>query len=234
MKALFAVLVTCLISLLSPDLRGQVVAGPITNAANGHWYYLVGPTYWTNAEAQAVALGGHLVTINDAAENAWVFATFANYGGVSRNLFLGFSDEGHEGQWLWRNGEAVSYVNWAPGEPNNGAGVYPYENVAMMYGAGEGQAGFWNDIMGTLPDQQYYGVVEVEATATLALRVSDVELSWFGFSGVSYQAQYRLSLPNSAWVNLGTPVAGANSRIYLKESLVSGEPRRFYRVIIVP
>jgi hypothetical protein len=223
-----------LLPVLSHDLRAQVIAGPITNAANGHWHYLVGPTNWTDAEAQARGLGGHLVAINDATENAWVLDTFGNYGGQSRTMFIGFTDEGHEGQWLWTSGDPVTYVNWAPGEPNNGMGVFPYENVAMMFGAGDTRAGLWNDVMGTLPEQQYWGVVEVVPTAMTAVRVSEVELSWFGFTGTEYQAQYRSSLTTNTWVNLGTPIPGSNRPSYLRDQAPMEEPQRFYRVVLVP
>ena len=127
------------------------------------------PTEWTNAEAKAVALGGHLVTINNAAENTWVYNTFANYGGTPRPLFIGFTDQGHEGQWVWTSGEPVTYTHWNAGEPNNGAGVDPNENYSMMYPSGgpaPGPPGYWNDIMGIyIPrlDERWYGVVEVNS-----------------------------------------------------------------------
>ena len=52
-----------------PVARAAVLAGPLTNAANGHAYYLLSANSWTTSEAETRGLGGHLVTINDAAEN---------------------------------------------------------------------------------------------------------------------------------------------------------------------
>ena len=42
-------------------------------AIRGNSLYTIvdGPT-WTQAEANAVKLGGHLATINDASENNWI------------------------------------------------------------------------------------------------------------------------------------------------------------------
>ena len=42
---------------------------------DGHLYRLTEPADWFSAESQAEQVGGHLVTINDAAENAWLFDT---------------------------------------------------------------------------------------------------------------------------------------------------------------
>lgn len=56
----FVLLVTLVLALASA--RAGVIAGPLTNPANGHLYYLLDADTWTNSEAQAVALGGHLVT----------------------------------------------------------------------------------------------------------------------------------------------------------------------------
>ena len=45
---------------------GVLVANKL-NPANGHLYSLLDTATWTASEAEAIALGGHLVTINDAA-----------------------------------------------------------------------------------------------------------------------------------------------------------------------
>ena len=233
MKTPFLVLVTSFACLITQELQSQILAGPITNTANGHWYYLLEGTYWTNAEAQAVSLGGHLVTINDAAENAWVLNTFGNIGGVPRQLHIGLTDEGHEGNWVWISGEPAAYRNWAPGEPNNGNGYFPYENYSMMHAPGSGwPEGSWNDLMGSLAVQQYWGVVEVGPT--LAIRVSEVELCWPTMDNVVYQLQYRSSVTANNWTNLGSQVTGTGSRMCFKDPVPAGQGQRFYRVITVP
>lgn len=209
------------------ELKAQIVAGPITNQVSGHYYYLVGPTYWTNAEAQAVNLFGHLVTINDAAENSWVLSTFGDYG----NLLIGFTDEGHEGQWVWTSGEPVTYTNWSAGEPNNGAGFFPYENRSMMYGSADPRAGTWNDIIGSVSDQQWFGVVEVVPEITI--RVSQVEICWASVSGVVYQLQFRAALADS-WADLGPQQPGTGVQMCETDPVAPGEPHRFYRVVTVP
>src|ERR1017187_5437640 len=67
-------------------IRADIIAGPITNPANGHDYYLLTPNTWTASEAEAENLGGTLVVINNAAEEEWVFSKFGAYGGTNRNL----------------------------------------------------------------------------------------------------------------------------------------------------
>ncbi len=102
---------------------------------NGKFYLLSNAGSWTQAQAQAVSLGGNLVAVNDAAENQFLVNTF---GGTER-LWIGLTDEVTEGTFKWANGEAVTYTNWAPGEPNNSNNEdYAEFNV--------GGAGKWNDL----------------------------------------------------------------------------------------
>jgi hypothetical protein len=225
----FAILI---VWLWAHDLNSQVLTGPVTNATNGHLYYLLAATNWTSAEAQAIGLGGHLVTINDAAENAWVFSTFGNFGGSSRTLHIGFTDEGQEGQWRWVSGEPVTYVNWDGGEPNNGMGVFAYENQSIMYGEADPRRGLWNDMIGSVPEQQYFGVVEV--APQISIRVSEVELCWPTVTNVLYQLQYRTNLATNTWTNLGGQLPGTGAPVCFKVAVDAGSPQRFFRVVTSP
>lgn len=86
-------------------------------------YKLVeGPT-WEEAESAAVALGGHLATINDAAENAWLSTTLDPLFEEPEEFseWIGLNDIAEEGTWAWSSGETSSYRNWGSGEPDGQA-----------------------------------------------------------------------------------------------------------------
>lgn len=57
------------------------------------------------------------MTINDAAENTFVFDTLTALGTIDRNLWIGLNDVAVEGTFVWASGEPVTYTNWAPASP---------------------------------------------------------------------------------------------------------------------
>ena len=130
------------IVLFSVNASATVMSGAITNPANNHIYYLLTQDNWTNSQAQAVALGGDLVTINDAAENQWVLSTFSHFNNSYKTLWIGLTDSLVEGVFEWISGETSSYRNWSSGEPNG----RPGEDFVHMYDLGRGgYSGYWND-----------------------------------------------------------------------------------------
>ena len=111
----------------------------VTDPATGIRYLAISATSWSGAEAFAVQLGGHLVSINSQAEQDFVWSTFGQLGGVDRRVWIGFTDNGTEGAFGWSDGTPAKYTNWNPGEPNNSGGV---EDCA---GVNFGDWGYWND-----------------------------------------------------------------------------------------
>jgi hypothetical protein len=100
---------------------------------------LAGPKERAAAEADCIALGGHLATIRNASENATVAGLVAS----TASAFLGANDLATEGAFLWPDGSAVTYTNWRMGEPNNGgAGATYQEDCAVIQGL---LAGVWDD-----------------------------------------------------------------------------------------
>jgi glucose/arabinose dehydrogenase len=105
---------------------------------------------WSNAQASAQSIGGHLVSINDASEQAFVAETFTSVGG---SFYIGINDATTEGTFAWANGDAVTYTNWAPGEPNN----FLNEDFGVLYPNGK-----WNDFAAPLEER---GIIEVPRNA---------------------------------------------------------------------
>lgn len=170
--------------LIAASAHGDVLSGPIINPANGHAYYLLTQNVWTASEAEAVTLGGHLATINDTAENAWVYSTFGQFGGVNRNLWIGLYDTDpavnstnratRRLEFAWVSGEPVVYTNWSPVEPNNPISSDPAvpEFYGHIWNPTDPYAGRWNNFRDA--DTEFsiglFGVVEVvPEPTTLAL-----------------------------------------------------------------
>lgn len=148
-----------------------------TNPTNGHQYAKIADNVdWPIAEQDAISFDGHLVTINDAAENEWVRSTFSIYN--FDWMWIGLSEDQPWGQstrtWSWSSGETPNYFNWAPGEPSSSAEHY----VAM-----EG-ANFWNGQWADLSSAWGYPVVHI-AVAEVTPVPEPATLSMLGLGMVA-------------------------------------------------
>ena len=150
----------------------------------GHSTYLLSQAAtWTEAQAEAQSYGGNLVTINDAAEEAWLKSTFGN----SERFWLGMNDVETEGEMQWISGEAVTYTNWASGEPNNWGDGEDYG--VTNYGSQ------WNDDDYSTP---YRGIIEIDwsSVAVMILSLVVVEMTKFMVTLVTiYYTVILLVLP---------------------------------------
>ena len=104
-------------------------------AYRGHYYLTVPQRMtWVEAVAYSESLGGYLVTISDEEENRFVadLGQTMYDGWVKHNSFwIGLTDEGQEGRFLWVTGESNSYTNWGGGEPNN-SGNEDYVTIGQI------------------------------------------------------------------------------------------------------
>ncbi|PSB01977.1 lectin-like protein [Merismopedia glauca] len=140
------------ISLIA--VMGAGVVQAATFNFNSHKYFLTDSFgSWTKAQTQAEKFGGYLVTISSQAEQNFLIESF----GGSELLWIGFSDRLIEGEFTWINGEAVSYTNWAVGEPNNEL-VFGGEDYAAMNWRKPGE---WNDLPDDVWKRQLRGIIEV-------------------------------------------------------------------------
>ena len=130
--------------------HAAVISGPFTYG--GHTYVQISSNTWSGAEAEALTLGGHLATVNDAAENAWIAATFPSTS--SWGNWIGYNDVAVEGSFVWTSGETPGYTNWAAGEPND---CCEGEDGVQMYADGS-----WNDLVDRPTDPLYAPPAVVE------------------------------------------------------------------------
>lgn len=140
---------------------------------NGHWYQQIGPGTWADLEEQATALGGHLVTVNDQAENDWLRDTFAQVDPI----WIGYTDQDTEGSFLWIDGDQASYEHWAPAEPDD---FFPSADWVVL----KPGLGHWFDEPGF---ETYHGVVELssldcnsDGNPDLAQIAANPSLDWNG------------------------------------------------------
>ncbi|MGA2233830.1 MAG: lectin-like protein [Tepidisphaeraceae bacterium] len=119
------IILATLTATLCPRAQAVPIDGPITDPANGNQYYLLSSDTWNGSEAQAVALGGTLATVQNLAENSWIQNTFGPLvGDGGSSLWIGFYDpipnDGtgaqHAADFIWASGAPVTYTNWAFGE----------------------------------------------------------------------------------------------------------------------
>jgi formylglycine-generating enzyme required for sulfatase activity len=90
---------------------------------------------WHDAVEYCSERGGHLVTIQDAVENLYIYQLTEGW------TWLGATDEIEEGTWVWVSGEPWKYAKWHPGQPSG----EDYLSYNGMSGAS------WDDVEGSRP-----------------------------------------------------------------------------------
>jgi hypothetical protein len=243
---------------LGLSAQAAVIAGPVTNPANGHTYYLLSPGTWTKAETEAIKLGGHLATIRNAAEDRWVSATF---GSFSRALWIGLNDRNKIRQYAWSSGEPVTYVNWSGGQPDNRPEDGGTEFYVHIWPRAHECPGQWNDYSDgdTVLGFPLSGVVEIAPSETVRLSLplvsspgdsagftnlnsvsatspelkasAAVELTWSSELNRVYQIQWTDSVKEPQWKNLGSVVRGTGGMLSIFDS-TREHPRAYYRLLV--
>ena len=174
------------------------------DAATGHYYQPVSAPAgitWTAAEAAAVAQGGYLASIQNAAENNFVFALISSptyWTGFSINNDIlgpwigGFSST--PGTWTWASGDTFSYTNWYPTQPD-GYGGTPTQAIdyydSTIIGSTWGDASPGGNLGYPLPHGY---VIEFNTNPSLAVPDSASTLALLGLASLAlWQMRRRIA-----------------------------------------
>ena len=185
-RAFTAVVCASIVALWQASASATVISTQVYNT-NGHIYHLLATSSWPDAEAEAVTLGGHLVTVNDSAEDAFVYSTFgpaaiAHSPATGKvNLWLGYNDIASEGNFAWVSGLTSNYTDWFNDQPQDNFGDEDYVGIRVRGSSGAIPVGHWIDIVsdGRLGDLNY-GVVEVDGMGPGAPEPSTFLLATLG------------------------------------------------------
>ena len=111
---------------------------------NGHYYQLFNDAMtWQEAKELCEGLRGHLIVINDEAEQNFMTEIVADAS--KDNLWIGLYSDDDTLSWKWVNGEEVGYTNWGGLEPTEDITELYVHTYARDYNANK-PAGVWNNM----------------------------------------------------------------------------------------
>ncbi|XP_077985183.1 salivary C-type lectin 2-like [Glandiceps talaboti] len=101
----------------------QTVFGPLS-VGNKDYMFYTKSFNWINAKDHcANKLGGELASVKDAATQEAIeqYITDQNLTELvkGKGFWIGLNDRETEDEFVWIDGEAVTYINWSAGNPNN-------------------------------------------------------------------------------------------------------------------
>ncbi|KAI8521387.1 hypothetical protein Bbelb_011410 [Branchiostoma belcheri] len=102
---------------------------PVVTCEDPSWLYFQGNCYqfvpyfngqsWTGARQNCQAAGGDLVSLGSPDEAGFVFQQAGRQLVYGDRAWIGLREYGVEGVYSWSDQTAVSFFNWAQGEPND-------------------------------------------------------------------------------------------------------------------
>ncbi|MBD1192821.1 SwmB domain-containing protein [Vulcanococcus sp. Clear-D1] len=222
---------------------------PFIRRGDSAYVIVEGPT-WEEAEANAVRLGGHLVTINDGKEDTFVYTRLLSLK-PDNMMFIGLNDASREGVFTWSSGETPDYRNFAPGEPS-GDGAYGEEDYVHLYARnayGEATTSEWNDATNNGGNGHVrYGIAEIplapnntptgsptiagqlKTGSTLTIdssRIQDAD-NFIGYTP-AFQYSWESSVDGANWMTINTADATDNTTTY---TLTSAEVGKQIRAVV--
>jgi len=216
-------------------LPNMAMAQHVWHSYNGHVYALtLDWKPWFEAEAEAHSLGGHLVAINDAAENEWLVTTFSNtyardhYGESSwAAVLIGYHYDGFN--WVWSSGEPVTYTNHFTSFPQGGIRAYLHVSphaFALTWNANPAHTEYSSN-----PSNMFKGVIELPVdtppeTPLVVTLTCDPSTGVVPFSTTMRIAIYNLYPDYSRRIaaHVDATIANGQSFSYLRSGYTNAAP----------
>lgn len=127
----------------------------VINPENGHAYKKISCKDWHDAQQKAIEQDAHLVSINNAAEQAWVYSVF---GQKETPFWIGLNDVEKEGIWQWDSGEPVTYTHWTDLKT---VGAIPHTDAEKDYVVfTQHRFGSWQAVAPVRKKMPQYAVIE--------------------------------------------------------------------------
>jgi len=148
---------------------------------NGHDYWRSNwANYWIYMRDDFANRGGYLVSINSEAESQFITQYITQH---PTNYLLGLEWNGTS--WNWMDGSAMTYTNWAPGQP--------YYYVYCLLNS----SGFWNSVY-------YWNISEFGIMESYG---QETKLKPKPITGLSVQQQRDFTI-NLSWTNPSEVLCG--------------------------
>jgi len=123
-----------------PEFSAFTYLGDYGSTDSKHYYYISKHRATPDVAIKtAAAMGGYVVAINTAAEDAWVYDKVRAWN-LGEDYLIGLRDIKQKGLFAWLSGETSSYRNWASGNPKDvtdGHNDYDYVRVLDVNGKWE-------------------------------------------------------------------------------------------------
>ncbi|XP_068437743.1 macrophage mannose receptor 1 [Clinocottus analis] len=102
---------------------------------------------WQDARKYCINQGGNLVSITKQGEQAFLTMQMLNY---NDDFWIGMNDVNWDMHFVWTDGKAVTYTNWAKGHPTSSpSGRYSFndktDDCVIMVGSDSKISGIWKE-----------------------------------------------------------------------------------------
>jgi hypothetical protein len=126
----------------APEFSTFTYLGEYGATSQRHYYISKHKASPSVAFKTAVAMGGHLVVLDNAPEDKWVYDEVQKWN-LDENYLIGLKDGKHKGLFTWTNESTATYRNWGEDQPYLG---YDNDDFTRPYVAVDSESAEWYNL----------------------------------------------------------------------------------------